>query len=116
MSLHVQEGIYHLTSSRESPEKICASPSEEWYSESPPRKTPSPAAAKKLKVDFEALNSHSYDPECNDWDPIGKTPDEIAGARNMSVVREERWPRAIAWALKVNIQYLRAQHLATTDA
>ena len=23
------------------------------------------------------LSSHSSDPECNDWDPTGKTPDEI---------------------------------------
>ena len=24
-----------------------------------------------------ALSSRSSDPECNDWDPTGKTPDEI---------------------------------------
>ncbi len=38
------------------------------------------------------------------------------GARNMSAVREARWPSAGAWALKVNFWYLRAQYLAITDA
>jgi hypothetical protein len=36
------------------------------------------AAAKRLKKDIEAMRSHSSDPEDNDWNSIGKTPDEIA--------------------------------------
>ena len=78
LSSLVQEEIYHSPSSRESPEKIYASPSGEWYSESPPRKSLSPATVKKINEEIEALSSHSSDPECNDWDHTGKTPDEIA--------------------------------------
>ena len=37
-----------------------------------------PATVKKMNEEIEALSSHSNDPECNDWDPTGKTPDEIA--------------------------------------
>jgi hypothetical protein len=74
----VQAEIYQSPSSRESPEKIYASPSEEWYSESPLRKSLSPATVKKINEEIEALSSHSSDPECNVWDPTGKTPDEIA--------------------------------------
>jgi hypothetical protein len=44
----------------------------------PPRKSLSPATAKKLNEEMGALSSHSSDPEVNDWDPIGKTPKEIA--------------------------------------
>jgi hypothetical protein len=73
-----QDEIYRSPSSRESPEKIYASPSEEWYSESPPRKSLSPVTVKKINEEIEAVSSHSSDPECNDWDPTGKTPDEIA--------------------------------------
>ena len=70
-----QDEVYHSPSSRESPEKIYATPSEEeWYSESPPRKSLSPATVKKMNEEMEAVTS----PECNDWDPTGKTPDEIA--------------------------------------
>jgi hypothetical protein len=47
-------------------------------SESPPHKSLSPATVKKINEEIEALSSHSSDPECNDWDPTGKTPDEIA--------------------------------------
>ena len=79
MSSIEQDEVYHSPSSRESPEKIYATPSEEeWYSESPPRKSLSPAAVKKFNEEIEALSSHSSDPECNDWNPIGKIPDEIA--------------------------------------
>jgi hypothetical protein len=78
LSSLVQAEIYHSPSSRESQEKIDAPPSEEWYSESPPRKSLSPATVKKINEEMEALSSHSSDPECNDWDPTGKTPDEIA--------------------------------------
>ena len=78
MSSHVQEEIYHSPSSRESPEKIYAPPSEEWYLESPPQKSLSPAAVKKFDWEIEALSSHSSDPKCNDRDPTGKTPDKIA--------------------------------------
>ncbi len=38
------------------------------------------------------------------------------GARNMSAVREAIWPSAVAWVLKANFRYLRAQHLAITYA
>ncbi len=58
--------IYHSPSSRESLEKIYYSSSEEWYSESPLRKSLSPAADKKINEGIEELNSHSSDPECND--------------------------------------------------
>ncbi len=78
MCLHVQEAeIYHSPTSTESPEKIYASPSGEWYSEYPLRKSLLPASAKKFKDNIEALSSHSSDPKFYDWDPIGK-PDEIA--------------------------------------
>jgi hypothetical protein len=70
----IQDEIYHSPSSREKPEEIYASPSEEWYSESPLRKSLSPATVKKINEEIEAVSS----PECNDWDPTGKTPDEIA--------------------------------------
>ena len=70
-----QDEVYHSPSSRESPEKIYATPSEEeWYSESPPRKSLSPATVKKMNAEMEGVTS----PECSDWDPTGKTPDEIA--------------------------------------
>ncbi len=74
LSSLVQDEIYHSPSSRESPENIYASPcEEEWYSESPPRKSLSPATVKKLNAEIEAV---SY-PEFNHWDSTGKTPDEI---------------------------------------
>ena len=75
LSSLVQAELYHSPSSRESPEKIYASPSEgEWYSESPPRKSLSPATVKKMNEEMEAVTSPEYD----HWDPTGKTPDEIA--------------------------------------
>ncbi len=77
LSSLVQADINHAPTSGESPEKIYASPSEEWYSESPPRKSLSSATVKKINGGIEALSSHSSDPECNDWDPTGKTPKEI---------------------------------------
>ncbi len=52
-------------------------PSEEWYSKSPQHKSLSPAAVKKFNEENEALSSHSSNRKCNDWNPIGKTPDEI---------------------------------------
>ena len=52
----------------------------EWYSESPPRKSLSPATKKRYHEELEAaiaaLSSHSSDSKL--WDPIGKTPEEIA--------------------------------------
>ncbi len=33
---------------------------------------------KKINEEIEAFSSHSSNPECNGWDPTGKTPDEIA--------------------------------------
>ena len=75
LSSLVQAKLYHSPSSRESLEKIYASPSEgEWYSESPPRKSLSPATVKKMNAEMEGVTS----PECSDWDPTGKIPDEIA--------------------------------------
>ena len=81
--LHAQEAAklagYHSPTSRESPEKIYAAPSEEWYSGSPPRKSLSPATKKRYheerEADIAALSSRYGDPEV--WDPIGKTPEEI---------------------------------------
>jgi hypothetical protein len=71
LSSLVQDEVYHSPSLRESPEKIYATPSEEeWYSESPPRKSLSPTTVKKMNKEMEAVTS----PECNDWDPTGKTP------------------------------------------
>ena len=75
LSSLVQAEQYHSPSSRESPEKIYASPSEgEWYSESPPRKSLSPATVKKINEEIEAVSSPEYDH--SGWDPTGKTPDE----------------------------------------
>ena len=78
--------------SRNSPEDISASPSSEeyfsgeWHSESPPRKSLSPATKKRhhdeLEVEIDALSTHSSDPEEPEvFDPIGKTPTEIAAIR-----------------------------------
>jgi hypothetical protein len=51
----------------ESPEKAYASRSEEeWYSESPRRKSLSLATVKKMNEEMEALSSHSSDPEFNE--------------------------------------------------
>ena len=74
--LHAQEAAklvgYHSPTSRESPEKIDAPPSEEWHSESPQRKSLSPGTKKchhdELEADIAALISHRSDPEV--WDPI----------------------------------------------
>ena len=53
-----QDEVYHSPSSRESPEKIYATPSEEeWYSESPPRKSLSPATVKKINAEMEGATS-----------------------------------------------------------
>ena len=86
---HVQKAAeiagYHSQSSgdSDSPEKIYATPSDddhEWYSESPPRKSLSPAWTKAFEEELDALSSHSSDPEGPEdpGDPNGKTPDEIA--------------------------------------
>ena len=90
---HAQEAAKlagdHSLTSRDSPEKIYASPSEgeylsgEWHSESPPRKLLSPARKQRDHDEFEAeidaLSSHSSDPEAPKiFNPIGKTPEEIA--------------------------------------
>ena len=64
---------YHSPTSGDSPEKNYAIPSEEeylsgeWHSESPPRKSLSPATKKRhhdeLEADIDALSTHSSDPE-----------------------------------------------------
>ena len=57
---------YHFPSSGDSPEKIYATPSDddrEWYSESPPRKSLSPASKKAFEEELDALSSHSSNPE-----------------------------------------------------
>ncbi len=66
--------------SRESPEKIYASPSDEWYSESPPRTSISPTTKRQLEADLDELSSlsHSSDPEHEVWDSTRKTPQEVA--------------------------------------
>ena len=74
---------YHSPSSGDSPEKIYATPSDddrEWYSESPPRKSLSPAWKKAFEAEIVVLSSHSSDPEGPEdpGDPNGKTPEEIA--------------------------------------
>ena len=97
LSSLVQAELYHSPSSRESPEKIYASPSEgEWYSESPPRKSLSPATVKKINEEIEAVSSPEYD----HWDPTGKTPDEIAAwcadyERDQIGEMAKRWRRGI---------------------
>ncbi len=107
LSSLVQDEIYHSPSSRESPEKIYATPSEEeWYLESPPRKSLSPAIVKKMNEEMEAASS----PEYNHWDPTGKTPDEIAAwcanyERGQRIEMAERRRRGIEGTLF----YLRAQ-------
>jgi hypothetical protein len=52
--------------------------SKEWYLKSPQRKSLSSATAKRLKEDIAVMSCHSSDPKDNDWNPVGKTPDEIA--------------------------------------
>ncbi len=107
LSSLVQDELYHSPSSRESPEKIYATPSEEeWYSESPPRKSLSPATVKKINEEIEAVTS----PKCNEWDPSGKTPDEIAAwcanyERESRIEMVERRRRGIEGTLF----YLRSQ-------
>ena len=62
---------YHSPTSRDSQEKIYAPPSEEeylseeWCSESPPRKSllPKKRLHDELKADIDALRTHSSDPE-----------------------------------------------------
>ncbi len=72
--LHVQELAklvgYLCPTSRGSQEKIYTYPSEEWYSESPPRKSISPATKKQLEADIDALSSHSSDPDSYVCNPI----------------------------------------------
>ena len=68
---HAQEAAklagYHSPTSRESPEKLNASPSEEWYSESSARTSLFPAIKKRdheaLDADIDSLSSHNSDPE-----------------------------------------------------
>ncbi len=65
--------VYRSPSSRDSLEKIYASPWEELYSESPQRKSLSPTTKKRfdkeLKADIAVLSSHGME---------GKTLEEIA--------------------------------------
>ena len=103
---------YHFPTSGDSPAKIYATPSEEeylsgeWHSESPPRKSLSPAANKRhhdeLEADIDALSTHSSDPEEPEvFDPISKTPEEIA--RNSSAATGGTWPSAVTRELQVYI-------------
>ena len=65
---------------------LYATPSDEdcdWHSESPPRKSLSPASKQREHDEFEAeidaLGSHNSDPGASEiFNPIGKTPEEIA--------------------------------------
>ncbi len=94
LSSLVQDEVYHSPSSRESPEKIYATPSgEEWYSEFP-HKSLSPATVKKMNEEMEGVTC----PECNDWDPTGKTPDEISAwyanyerESRLKMAERQRW-------------------------
>jgi hypothetical protein len=53
-------------------------PSEEWYSESSPRKQLSHATKKHMEAEIDALSSHSSDLDVwEDSDPNGKTPEDI---------------------------------------
>ena len=76
------------------------------YSESPPRKSVSPTSMKRcknvLEADIDALKSHSSDTWV--WDPIGKTPEEIAAwcaeyECDYAVVTGDRWPCAREWVM-----------------
>ncbi len=101
-TLVLQDDLYHSPSSKESLEKIYATPSEgEWYSDSPPRKSLSPATVKKMNEEMEAVTS----PECNDWDPTEKTPDEIAAWCESRIEMAEHQRRGI----ECTLFYLRAQ-------
>ncbi len=107
LSSIAHDEVYH-SPSRESPEKIYATPSEEeWYSESPPRKSLLPATVRKMNEEMEAATS----PECNDWDPTGKTPDEMT-AWCANYERESRLE--MAGARKVH--YFISVHTAMTEA
>ncbi len=73
---HVQKATklagYHFPTSRDSQEKFYAS----RYSESSQRKSRSPSTKKQLEAAIDALSSYSSDPDI--WDPIEKTPEELA--------------------------------------
>ena len=80
---------YHSPTSRDRPGENLCNPLRrrvllgEWHSESPLRKSLSPASKKRDHDEFEAeidaLSIHSSDPEEPAvFDPIGKTPKEIA--------------------------------------
>ena len=80
---------HHSQTSGDSPEKIYAATSEddrEWYSESPPRKSLSPAWKKAFEEELDALSSHSSDPEGPEdpGDPNGKTLEEIISLLDFS--------------------------------
>ena len=79
LQAEAQRAEYHTPSSRDSPEKVYAT---DEYSESPPRKSPSPESMKRFKAELEAeieaLSSHSSDPEEPEiFDPEGKTTKEV---------------------------------------
>ena len=118
--LHAQEAAkvagYHSPTSRDSPEKIHASPSEEWHSESLPRKSLSPATKKRfheeLEDDIDALSSHSSDSEV--WDPNGKTQEEIAAwYAEYKRCNRRQGPSASAWGMQV--YGVRTYHITFTD-
>ena len=105
--------------SGDSPEKIYATPDEDdrdWHSESPPRKSLSPASKKrehsKFEAELDALSSHSSDPEAPEiFDPIGKTPEEIAAwcaeyERKNRRIRVERQRAGIAGINHATLMYL----------
>ena len=118
--LHAQKAAeiagYHSLNSGDSPEKICATPSEgdhEWYSESPPRKSLSPAWEKAFEEELDVLSSHSSDPEGPEdpGDPNGKTFEEIAARcaeyeRKNRRIRVERQRAEIEGIYHATLMYL----------
>ena len=104
---------YHSPRSGDSPERIYATPSKiyattsdedrEWYSESPPRKSMSPASKKAFEEELDALSSHSSDPEGPEdpGDTEGKSIEEIRAwcaqyERKQKMERIERQRAGIA--------------------
>ena len=105
----------HSPSSGDSPEKIYATPSDddddrEWYSESPPRKSMSPASKKAFEEELDALSSHSSNPEGRIRVPkipgiqTVKVSKKLGhGAHNTSTSNRWRGPSANARELNVYI-------------
>ena len=106
---------YHSPSSGDSPEKIYATPSyddRELYSESPPRKSLSPASKKAFEEELDALSSHSSDPEGPEdpGDTEGKSIEEIRAwcaqyERKQKMERIERQRAGIAGIYDAILMY-----------